>query len=199
MYVSFIFVSSVSLGMGESGDQLVGTLLVLGVRLVGGLSESGLGIVCVRDIDDGVRVMGGAGSAHRSRETGVVVGVRVSLVLEGLGVGVGAGSAQSSLDVVGLVVVVGALLLEGLGVGVGAGSAQSSIGGEKLNAGALGDSIGGVGGVEVLVAVVVVGVIVGGVRRCFALRSRSFACRISCRRRIIFWRRVVVLFMLLLL
>ena len=60
-------------------------------------------------MDDGVGVMGGAGSAHRSLVVVDVVGVRSIRIAEGEGVGVGAASAHSSLEVLVPCVIVGAL------------------------------------------------------------------------------------------
>ena len=104
---------------------------------------------------EGVGLGGGAGTAHRSCDE--VVGVGVSPMVEGVGLGGGAGSAhRSCAEVVGEV------------VGVRGGSLVVV----EVEVSCCADSVAVVGFLGVVMC------------RCFSLRSLNFACRISCRRRI---------------
>ena len=149
----------------------MGCGLVLGVRLVWCVYESlmvVLGVICVCDIDDGVGVGGGAGSAHRSLEVGVVTGVRVGWIVEGDGVGSGAASVHSScgvvvqLDAVGVVVVRDAAVAWDV---MGVVGVKDGASGENMHVGVVGVKFGDEGErVGVPFAVVVNVVVVGGGR-----------------------------------
>ena len=128
-------------------------------------------------IEDGVGV--GAASAQSSPD----LVVRSRSIVEGVGDGGGAASAHSDPVVLGFgVMVVCALLSTGL---VEVAEIVDVVG------------VGEVGGGGVIVAVVALVVVVVVVWR-FCRRSLSFACRASCKR-LINWRRFVLLFLFLLL
>ena len=174
--------------------------------------------MCDIEIEEGVGVVSGAGSAQSSlEEVEVVVVDMVSRIAEGEGVGVGAAAAHrtpaeslNSLEESGSWLEVGVLLLA---VGVVIVVVVSTIEVEELlkvrgldispydSVLGVGVRVGVVGAGVVLAGVVmaealVVWVelaVVAGVPRRFVLRRISFACRISCRLRINS-RRVLVLF-----
>ena len=154
VYVSFMLEGSVSLGMGESGGHSKGSLLGLWVRSGGMLSMDESSVVDVMDSCVGVSDMGGAGSAQRSLEVVLSADVSDRSSVDGVGVGWGAGSAHSSLELV-LVVSASQLLLV-----VGLRGVFPPLIALGENSGAEDDSVGDVGVVVGLAAVMVVSEVV---------------------------------------